>query len=207
MGTVTQASSIADANHPCEQGFVQAIGVFIDTIVICSLTGFLITAGSIWNNASYNWETIRFDKISAFLASVSELVPGETLDVAVIVFVALSFGLFAFTTLLCDLTYAEIAANKISKSKNFIKFIRILGALFFVPLGTLTVLAGLQLDNLWYVSDLINVILVSINIPTLFVGTKIIKAAYENYKTSDGKRFISSDIGIETDVWTENYDE
>ena len=35
MGTATQASSIADANHPCEQGFVQAIGVFVDTIVIC----------------------------------------------------------------------------------------------------------------------------------------------------------------------------
>ena len=79
---------------------------------------------------------------------------------------AIAFGLFAFTTLLCDLTYAEIAANKISTSKGFIGFVRVLGALFFVPLGTITVLAGLQLDNLWYVSDLINVVLVLINIPT-----------------------------------------
>ena len=31
MGTATQASSIADANHPCEQGFIQSIGVFVDT--------------------------------------------------------------------------------------------------------------------------------------------------------------------------------
>lgn len=203
MGTVTQASSIADANHPCEQGFVQSIGVFVDTIVICSLTGFIVTAGTIWNNPSIDWENMKLDKIGTFLTSVKELVPGTMMDSAILVFVAIAFGLFAFTTLLCDLTYAEIAANKISQSKSFINFVRTLGALLFVPLGTITVLAGLQLDNLWYVSDLINVILVFINIPTLIVGRKIIAKAYANYLTSKGKRFVSTDIGIETDVWTE----
>lgn len=204
MGTATQASSIADTNHPCEQGFVQAIGVFVDTIVICSLTGFLITAGTLWENPAVDWDTLKADKIGTFLASVKELVPGTALDSVILIFVALAFGLFAFTTLLCDLTYTEIAANKISKSKGFINFVRILGAIFFVPLGTLTVLAGLQLDNLWYVSDLINVVLVFINIPTLLVARNIIKDAYQNYKESNGRRFVSSDIGIETEVWSED---
>ena len=201
MGTATQASSIADANHPCEQGFVQAIGVFVDTIVICSLTGFVITAGTIWENPGIDWDTLKLDKIGTFLTSVKELVPGTAMDTAALIFVAIAFGLFAFTTLLCDLTYAEIAANKISTSKGFIGFVRVLGALFFVPLGTITVLAGLQLDNLWYVSDLINVVLVFINIPTLLMARNIILNAYKNYKCSKGRRFVSSDIGIETDVW------
>lgn len=201
MGTATQASSIADANHPCEQGFVQAIGVFVDTIVICSLTGFVITAGTIWENPGIDWDTLKLDKIGTFLTSVKELVPGTAMDTAALIFVAIAFGLFAFTTLLCDLTYAEIAANKISTSKSFIGFVRVLGALFFVPLGTITVLAGLQLDNLWYVSDLINVVLVFINIPTLLMARNIILNAYKNYKCSGGRRFVSSDIGIETDVW------
>lgn len=73
---------------------------------------------------------------------------------------------------------------------------------FFVPLGTITVLAGLQLDNLWYVSDLINVILIFINIPTLIVGRNIIMKAYQNYKTGGGKRFVAADIGIESEVWS-----
>ena len=201
MGTATQASSIADANHPCEQGFVQAIGVFVDTIVICSLTGFVITAGTIWENPGIDWDTLKLDKIGTFLTSVKELVPGTAMDTAALIFVAIAFGLFAFTTLLCDLTYAEIAANKISTSKGFIGFVRVLGALFFVPLGTITVLAGLQLDNLWYVSDLINVVLVFINIPTLLMARNIILNAYKDYKCSKGRRFVSSDIGIETDVW------
>ena len=75
------------------------------------------------------------------------------MDKIVFIIVVVAFGLFAFTTLLCDLTYTEIAANKISQNKGFILFARCLGALVFVPLGTLTVLSGLQLDNLWYVSD------------------------------------------------------
>ena len=203
MGTATQASSIADANHPCEQGFVQSLGVFLDTIIICSLTGFVVTAGAIWNNPSLDWEALKLDKIGAYLTSIRELVPGTALDTAMVIFVGLAFGLFAFTTLLCDLVYAEIAANKISRNKNFITAIRCMGAIFFVPLGTLTVLAGLQLDNLWYVSDLINVILVLINIPTLLVASKLISKAYNNYKNSNGKKFVSADIGIETDVWKE----
>ncbi|WP_459129633.1 alanine/glycine:cation symporter family protein [Guggenheimella bovis] len=202
MGTSTQAASISAGNHPCEQGFVQAIGVFVDTIIICSLSGFVVAAGAIWQNPGLDWNTIKLDKIGTFLTSIKALTPGEgVLDTIVFIIVVVAFGLFAFTTLLSDLTYTEIAANKISKSKSFIQFSRALGALLFVPLGTLTVLAGLQLDNLWYVSDLINVVLILINIPTLIVGRKIVLKAYKNYKTGGGKRFVSSDIGVETDVW------
>ncbi len=203
MGTSTQASSIADQNHPCEQGFVQAIGVFVDTIVICSLTGFIVSAGAIWEDKNINWSEISLDKIGTFLASIRALVPGIKLDGTVVVIVALCFGLFAFTTLVCDLTYSEIAANKISQSKEFIRFIRVLGAFIFVPLGTLTVLAGLQLDNLWTVSDLINIVLVFINVPTLIIGRKYVIAAYNDYKMSKGKRFVAADIGVDSDVWTE----
>lgn len=203
MGTITQASSVADANHPCEQGFIQAIGVFLDTIIICSFTGFIVVAGQIWNNSSVDWQTLKANKINLYLQSVRELVPGEAFDTAVVLIVALAFGLFAFTTLLSDVVFAEIAANKISKSKGFINFIRGLGAVIFVPLGTLTVLAGLQLDNLWYVSDLINVLLVLINIPTLIMGSKYIMRAYEDYIKSDGRRFVSANIGVETDVWAD----
>lgn len=203
MGTATQAAAIADATHPCEQGFIQSIGVFVDTIVICSLAGFVVTAGAIWQNPSIDWDVMKANKIGTFLASIKALVPGEgIMDTIVFIIVVVAFGLFAFTTLLCDLTYTEIAANKISQNKGFILFARCLGALVFVPLGTLTVLSGLQLDNLWYVSDLINVILIFVNIPTLFVGRKIIINAYEDYKKNGHKRFVSANIGIESDVWS-----
>ena len=40
------------------------------------------------------------------------------------------------------------------------------------------------------------------NIPTLLVGRKLVTKAYENYKKNPGKRFIASEIGVESDVWT-----
>lgn len=202
MGTATQAASIAETNHPCEQGFAQSIGVFVDTIVICSLAGFVVSAGALWDDPAVDWEVLKLDKLGTFIESVKALVPGEgIMDTVMLIFIVIAFGLFAFTTLLCDLTYTEIAANKISKNKIFINFARGVGALFFVPIGTTTVLAGLQLDNLWYVSDLINVILIFINIPTMIAGRNIIIKAYRNYKLGNGKRFVASDIGIESDVW------
>lgn len=202
MGTVTQAASISDANHPCEQGLLQGLGVFLDTMIICTCTGFIVTAGQLWNIDSANWGAIKANKIQVFLQSIRELVPGESMDTAVLVFAAACFWLFAFTTLLSDLIFAEVAANKISRSKAFINFVRGLGAVFFVPLGTLTVLAGLQLDNLWYVSDLINVLLVLINIPTLLLAGKYVVKAYKNYAETNGRRFVAEDIGLESDVWT-----
>ena len=42
QGTITMAAGAASCEHPCEQGLVQSIGVFLDTIVICSLTGFVV---------------------------------------------------------------------------------------------------------------------------------------------------------------------
>lgn len=201
MGTSTQAASIASARHPCEQGFVQAIGVFLDTIVICSLTGFVVGIGQLWAKTGDAWAKLSQDKLGLFLASARELVPGTSFDSIVIVFLVIAFGLFAFTTLLGDVVYSEIAANKISEKIGFIRGIRAFGALIFVPLGTLTVLAGLQLDHLWYVSDFINVVLVFINIPTLIAGSRIVIDAYQNYRRNPDKPFISKDIGIETEAW------
>ena len=204
MGTATQAASIADANHPCEQGFMQAIGVFIDTVIICTLTGFIITAGTIWENPAYDWESLKLDKIGTYVASVKELVPGDgAFDTVIVILFLLAFTIFAFTTLLCDMTYSEIAANKISSKKEFITLIRVLCALIFVPIGTITVLSGMGLDNLWYVSDLINALIVFINLPTLLVASKLVKKVYVDYKNSNGARFVSTNVGIETEAWSE----
>jgi AGCS family alanine or glycine:cation symporter len=49
--------------------------------------------------------------------------------------------MFAFTTLVVLILFAEVSANLISRSKKFIMGIRMDGAFFFVPFGVLTVLA------------------------------------------------------------------
>lgn len=205
QGTITMAAAVANNNHPCEQGFVQSLGVFFDTMVICTMTGFIVVMAHIWtgNVDGVIWESVRESKITVYLTSVHALVPPMVADIVRII-MCVCYGLFAFTTLLGMISFAEISANFISKDRRFIIFIRALGSLFFVPFGALTILAGLELGNLWALSDLANIIMVYLNVPILILGTPLVCRALAHYRRTNGERFISMrDIGIETDYWKE----
>lgn len=203
QGTITIAAAVSENDHPCEQGFIQAIGVFLDTMVICSMTGFMVVMAHLWTGeAGVAWDAVRESKITVYLTSVQHLVPGVSMDSIVTVIVSLSYALFAFTTLIGLILFAEIAGNLISRDRKLIIGIRAAGALFFVPFGCLSVLAGLELGNLWYISDFVNIMVVYANVPLLLIGAKYVFGALEHYNRTDGARFVSVDIGVESEIWT-----
>ncbi|WP_291635544.1 sodium:alanine symporter family protein [Clostridium sp.] len=204
QGTITIAAAVAENRHPVEQGFVQSIGVFLDTMVICSMTGFLIVMAHVWTGtAGVAWETIKASKLTVYLSSIQYLVPGTALDGAATVIVSLCYGLFAFTTLVGLILFAEVSGNLISRSKKFITGIRMLGAFFFVPFGALTVLAGLELGNLWYISDFVNIVVVYVNVPILLIGSGLVIKALKNYYETEASeaKFVSKSIGVDSEVW------
>jgi len=204
QGTITMAAAVAENNHPVEQGLVQSIGVFLDTMVICTMTGFLIVMAHVWTGtAGVAWESIKASKLTVYLSSVQYLVPGTALDGAATVVVSLCYGMFAFTTLVGLILFAEVSGNLISRSKKFIMGIRLVGALFFVPFGALTVLAGLELGNLWYISDFVNIMVVYVNVPIILIGSGLVIKALKNYnETEESKaKFESKSIGVDTDFW------
>lgn len=202
QGTITMAAAVADNDHPVEQGFVQALGVFLDTMIICSMTGFVIVMAHVWTgDAGVAWDTIKASKLTVYLTSIQYLVPGTAMDSTVKMIVSLCYGLFAFTTLIGLILFAEISANFISRSRKFIMGIRMAGALFFVPFGVMTVLAGLELGNLWYISDFVNIMVVYANVPILLVGSGLVFKALDHYNKNEGRRFVSEEIGIKTDCW------
>ncbi len=202
QGTITMAAAISENDHPCEQGFIQAIGVFLDTMIICTMTGFVIVMASVWNGeAGVVWDVIKESKLSIYTASVAHLVPGVSLDNAVNSILSLCYAMFAFTTLIGLVLFAEISVNCITRDKKAIMAIRGLGAIVFVPFGVLSVLAGLELGNVWYISDMVNIMVVYSNVPILIVGRHIILKTLNHYEHSNGKKFVSKDIGIETEYW------
>ncbi|MDP2283475.1 MAG: alanine:cation symporter family protein, partial [Pseudohongiella sp.] len=118
---------------------------------------------------------------------------------------SLCYTLFAFTTLLGMISFAEISANFISRSERFILLIRVLGAMVFVPFGAMTVLAGLELGNLWAITDLTNIVMVYLNIPLLMLGAPIVLKALAHYKHTRGGSFNSAaDIGVQTAYWVDD---
>ena len=205
QGTITMAAAAADAKHPCEQGFIQAIGVFLDTMIICSMTGFVIVMAHIWTGeAGVDWETIKASKLSVYLTSISHLVPGQAFDRVATITVSLCYALFAFTTLVGMIIFAEISANRITKSSKLTLAIRGLGAFVFVPFGALAVLAGLELGNIWYISDLVNIVMVYANVPLLLIGFGLVTKSLQHYIATNGGAFSGNTIKLETNFWNED---
>ena len=59
------------------------------------------------------------------------------------------------------------------------------------------------MNNIWDVTDLINIVLVFINAPIILYGARYVYKALKNYVETDGGRFVAADIGLESDIWTE----
>lgn len=198
QGTITMSAAAAEADHPCDQGNIASIGVFLDTIVICTLTGFVVIMAHCWTTAPADWANLG--KLPKFLASVAQLTPGVAFNESITFLVTLCFGLFAYTCLLGMISFSEIAANRISRNPAFITFIRCLG-LFVAAFGILCNIAGLDLGNLWAFSDLGNIIIVYFNIPIIFIGAHYVFKATAHYKKQDGTPFTSEVIGLKVDYW------
>lgn len=193
QGTITMSAASADAKHPCEQGILASIGVFLDTIVICTLSGFVVVLAHCWNGAdAENWTLM--DKLPKFNASLAALTPGTAFNAVVTLVITVCFCLFAYTCLLGMISFSEIAANRIKQSKGFINGVRIT-AIVVAAFGILCNIAGLELGNLWAFSDLGNILIVFFNVPIVYIGAKYVFRATAHFKKNDGTPFTSDVIG------------
>ena len=129
MGSAPIAHGIAKVDHPVQQGLVGIFEVFTDTIVVCSMTAFIILSSGMWMDATY--QDASGDLTAAAL---STSIPLASLIVAI------SSFLFGFSTLIGWCYYGEKCFKYMFGPKTVIPY-RILftglimvGALVSVPL-------------------------------------------------------------------------
>lgn len=193
QGTITMSAAAADAVHPCEQGLLAAIGVFLDTIIICTLSGFVVVLAHCWDGANAeSW--MAMDKLPKFTESIAALTPGTEANAVITFLVTLCFCLFAYTCLIGMISFSEIAANRIRQEKGFINGVRII-ALIVAAFGILCNIAGLELGNLWAFSDLGNILIVFFNVPIVYVGAKYVFKATKHFKENGADNFSGKVIG------------
>ena len=192
QGTITMSAAAADADHPCEQGVLASLGVFLDTIVICTLTGFVVVMAHCWTGVdAEGW--MAMDRLPKFTASIAELTPGTSMNAVITFIVTFCFCLFAYTCLIGMISFSEIAANRISQSASCIHIVRGV-CLFVAAFGILCNIAGLNLGNLWAFSDLGNILIVYFNVPIVYAGARCVFKATKHYKDNDGTPFTSQII-------------
>jgi AGCS family alanine or glycine:cation symporter len=96
LGSAPIAHGMANVRHPAEQGVVGVFEVFVDTIVVCSMTAFVILSSGLWMDANY--QQASGDLTSA---AMNTTIPGATVIVAICSF------LFGFSTLIGWYYYGE----------------------------------------------------------------------------------------------------
>lgn len=135
MGSAPNVAATATVSHPVKQGFIQALGVFTDTLVICTCTAFIILVSNPSPDASLNG--IQLTQ-AAFTEQVGSL--GS-------VFVAIAILLFAFSSIIGNYYYGESNIRFISRSPIYLWIYRVLvGAM--VMCG-----AVMSLDLAWSLAD------------------------------------------------------
>lgn len=195
MGSAPNAAAKADVSHPAKQGLVQMLSVFIDTLLICTATGFMVLSSGV----------AVTEKMQEDSALYVQAAMGESLGAFGPIFIAVAMSLFAFTTLIGNFSYCEgclnfIAGKEVGKTGSLI-FRLAATALVFV--GTIA-----TASMVWDMADMLQGCMVIINMPVILILMKPAMKALEDYcrqkKEKKNPVFIARKIGLDDsrlDFW------
>ena len=141
MGSAPNAAAKADVSHPAKQGLVQMLSVFLDTLLICTATGFMVLSSGVGVT----------EEMQADAALYVQAAMGESLGSFGPVFLAIAMSLFAFTTLIGNYSYCEGCLNFIMNRE-----VGKSGVLVFRIIATVLVFVGTiaTASMVWNIADL-----------------------------------------------------
>lgn len=134
-GSAPNAAATADISHPVKQGLLQAVGVFADTLVICTCTAFMILLSGL-----YDGELDGILLTKAAIVSEIGVYGGWFLTAAIF--------LFAYSTIIANYFYGETNIRFITQKKWAVNTFRIITGVT-VMLGALV-----SLQTAWSMVDI-----------------------------------------------------
>lgn len=163
MGSTPNSHGVADVPHPVVQGSVAMVGVFIDTMVVCTATALIILV-----TESYKVEGIAGAQIT--MQAFNTAIPGIGGK-----FLAIALLFFAFTTVIGWYYFGEANIKYLFKSPIAVRIYQIL-VFGFIIIGTV-----LEIGFVWELADLFNGLMVIPNIIGLYILVKEAKKLTEDY--------------------------
>ena len=161
MGSTPHAHATADVNHPVQQGMAAFVGVFIDTILVCTATALIILLTDADKLGLQGAAVTQQAFVIAFGGFGSQLL-------------AICLTFFAFTTIIGWYYFGESNIRFLFRGKH-LGIYRAL-VLVAIVLGTLG-----KVDLVWSMSDMFNGFMVLPNLIALFLLRKEIRAVYTDY--------------------------
>lgn len=154
LGSAPIAHAAAQTKNPINQGMVAMLGTFIDTIIICTITGLVIITSGAWTSGESGAELTSMAFAQA-LPGVGDYV------------VAIALAIFAFTTLLGWSFYGERSVEFLFGVKAIVPY-RI-AWIIAIPLG-----ATVNLGLIWLIADTLNAMMALPNLIALLLLSPVV---------------------------------
>ena len=136
MGSAPNVAATADVTHPVKQGLIQTLGVFSDTLVICTCTAFII----LFSGVPLGGETNG--------VQLTQMALDNEIGIGGSIYVAIAILFFAFSSIIGNYYYGEANLRYITKNK-------VIMAVFRLLTGSMVMFGALaSLDLVWSMADI-----------------------------------------------------
>lgn len=164
MGSAPNAAATATTSHPVKQGLIQTLGVFTDTLLICSATAFVILLSGVYKDTSLSGIQLTQNALSTEVGAW-----GAT-------FIAACILLFAFSSIIGNYYYGETNIEFITSSPQWL-FVYRIAVVAMVVFGSVA-----KIGIVWDLADLFMGMMAFINLIAIALLGKIAFAALADYK-------------------------
>lgn len=165
-GSSPNAAATAHTSHPVKQGLIQALGVFTDTIIVCSCTAFIILI------SGYGVNTEGLNGIALTQAALESQIGSSGP-----VFIALAIIFFAFSSIIGNYYFGEANVLYLTKNKWILYAFRIASAFVMVMFGALA-----SLDLVWSVCDIFMALMTLVNLTAVVLLSRYVYRLMEDYQ-------------------------
>lgn len=191
-GSAPNVAATASVSHPVKQGLIQALGVFTDTLLVCSCTAFIILLSGVCQAGTDNGIALTQKALESQIGASGQFV------------VAIAILFFAFSSIIGNYYYGEANIMFFTRKKWVITAFRILSAGVMVMLGALA-----SLDLVWSMGDICMALLTLCNLVAIVLLGKYAFSLLKNYREQKRKgikdpKFHSSQMPViakDLDAW------
>lgn len=164
-GSAPNVAATATVSHPVKQGLIQALGVFTDTLLVCSCTAFVILISGLYNVQELNGIALTQAALDSEIGTAGPM------------FIAVAIFLFAFSSIIGNYYYGEANIRFMTSNTTVLIVYRIFSGGVVVMFGAMA-----SLEMVWNLGDLCMALLTACNLIAIITLGKYVFRLLADYR-------------------------
>ena len=165
-GSAPNVAATATVSHPVKQGLIQALGVFTDTLLVCSCTAFIILISGLYHTPELNGIAITQTALQSEVGSIGPI------------FVAIAIFLFAFSSIIGNYYYGEANIRFITSNTRVMTAYRVCSAGLMVIFGAVA-----SFELVWNIVDFFMAFLTACNLVAIVLLGRYAFRLLDDYRS------------------------